>query len=792
MMLAVGVLKGQTALLSTIEAPYPAVQSPVKIAGASYGAGAVAYGPVGTPLILSGKNFGAMGTVLFPGPQKGTTVAATVTSWSSSILFLKVPAGATTGLVYVSNGAKQSNGLPFIVTQGNYTGSCPAFPPANQLEITTASLPNGRLGQSYGVTLNAEGGAPPYSWSLSGGSLPAGLSLGSSSGVISGTPTTVTGEVNLRLKATDSQGQSTEAMLSMAVDSQLLTAGTIYSYTVGADGYDGTGNVTSYTDTVMGKWSFGYDGLSRLMSAIPGTGVPDSYVGQNLCMNYDAFGNQTQASFQQSVCNPTSDAATTSYAANNQISWTAKNSVGTNTHYDTAGNVAYDGNNYYAYDGEGRICAMQSSLYGGGYSAYAYIYDAEGRRVAKGTITPIDPKTQPLTCSMQGFQLTESYTLGAGGEQLTVSGGDGSWKWTNVYGAGKLIATYDINGEHYQLSDPLGTRRMQTSSNGEAELACQSLPFGDQQYCYTVPNAPPTADDATSLHFTGKERDEESGNDYFGARYYASSMGRMLSPDPLFISPERLFDPQLLNLYSYVRNNPLSLIDPTGLDFYLSCQHSDSNSDTCQQVQNGDRKVWVQGQMVDGQFQAADVDMNEQGDPSAGYSDQFGNNYTGTFNESGGVSFTNAATGATSGGSVFIEGSDPTQVSGSGAFSGITGNFFNACGGSCQARGTLSGGTRDDWKNMKDSLVKSSAFKSLLDGLSMAHPLISQQWKDANGYAHLIKAPGDIMDMHFEGASTGAGLQGFILHTVSTIKDMANGNAAHQRSLMTKGTDPDE
>jgi RHS repeat-associated protein len=61
--------------------------------------------------------------------------------------------------------------------------------------------------------------------------------------------------------------------------------------------------------------------------------------------------------------------------------------------------------------------------------------------------------------------------------------------------------------------------------------------------------------------FTGKERDTESGNDYFGARYYASSMGRFMSPDwsakedP--VPYAQLDDPQSLNLYSYVRNNPL-------------------------------------------------------------------------------------------------------------------------------------------------------------------------------------------------------------------------------------------
>jgi RHS repeat-associated protein len=62
-------------------------------------------------------------------------------------------------------------------------------------------------------------------------------------------------------------------------------------------------------------------------------------------------------------------------------------------------------------------------------------------------------------------------------------------------------------------------------------------------------------------HFTGKERDSESGNDYFGARYYSSSMGRFMSPDwSAKVEPvpyAKLDDPQSLNLYQYVGNNPL-------------------------------------------------------------------------------------------------------------------------------------------------------------------------------------------------------------------------------------------
>lgn len=68
--------------------------------------------------------------------------------------------------------------------------------------------------------------------------------------------------------------------------------------------------------------------------------------------------------------------------------------------------------------------------------------------------------------------------------------------------------------------------------------------------------------------YTGKERDTESGNDYFGARYYASSMGRFMSPDwSAQASPVPyavMGDPQSLNLYSYVRNNPLSRRDLDG------------------------------------------------------------------------------------------------------------------------------------------------------------------------------------------------------------------------------------
>ena len=67
--------------------------------------------------------------------------------------------------------------------------------------------------------------------------------------------------------------------------------------------------------------------------------------------------------------------------------------------------------------------------------------------------------------------------------------------------------------------------------------------------------------------FTGKERDAESGLDYFGARYLRKQYGEVhVAQTAATSSMHRLADPQQLNLYMYGKNNPLSITDPTGLD----------------------------------------------------------------------------------------------------------------------------------------------------------------------------------------------------------------------------------
>lgn len=163
--------------------------------------------------------------------------------------------------------------------------------------------------------------------------------------------------------------------------------------------------------------------------------------------------------------------------------------------------------------------------------------------------------------------------------ELTVSGSaPAAPLHTNFFPGGKLLATYDFTGAqglHYALADPLGTKRVQFTINSSGlettELNCLSLPFGNSlNNSFTTDCVPvgTSGADATEHHFTGKERDAESGNDYFGARYYSSSMGRFMSPDwsakaeP--VPYAKLDDPQSLNLYAYVGNNPLTQVDADG------------------------------------------------------------------------------------------------------------------------------------------------------------------------------------------------------------------------------------
>jgi RHS repeat-associated protein len=112
--------------------------------------------------------------------------------------------------------------------------------------------------------------------------------------------------------------------------------------------------------------------------------------------------------------------------------------------------------------------------------------------------------------------------------------------------------------------DWVGSVRTRVDPSGNIISADRNLPFGEGQTEFISG----WGDQDDTIHFTGKERDAESGLDNFGARYYSSTMGRFMSPDwSAVISPVpfgHLENPQSLNLYAYVGNNPMSRTDPDG------------------------------------------------------------------------------------------------------------------------------------------------------------------------------------------------------------------------------------
>lgn len=109
-----------------------------------------------------------------------------------------------------------------------------------------------------------------------------------------------------------------------------------------------------------------------------------------------------------------------------------------------------------------------------------------------------------------------------------------------------------------------------------------------------------------AMVFTGKERDSETGLDYFLARYMSPAQGRFTSPDEPLID-QSPGDPQSWNLYGYVRNNPLRLIDPTGL---------------CSQDSNGSFVDSDQGGTF--QFSGACVQGNTATEPRGSFVDYLG------------------------------------------------------------------------------------------------------------------------------------------------------------------------
>ncbi len=306
----------------------------------------------------------------------------------------------------------------------------------------------------------------------------------------------------------------------------------VYDFHAGNGDNGNVWGITNNRDTSRNQ-SFTYDALNRLTSAQnAGTDcsqrLPDNhteYWGNTY--GYDAWGNLLGKT------------PTKCSAENLSVTAAVSNQLQGGYSYDVAGNMMRDnkGTNY-TYDLENRIS---------GAGGLTYTYDADGNRVEKSD------GGNPPSGTLYWYM-----SLGIVGESDLA----GNLQSEYVFFDGERVARKDFPGKtvSYYFSDQLKTASVITDAIGTIKAESDYYPWGGELQF--------TNNDSNHYKFTGKERDAETGLDYFGARYYSNGLGRFISADwsatPIPVPYADFDDPQSLNQYSYVRNVPTVKVDLDG------------------------------------------------------------------------------------------------------------------------------------------------------------------------------------------------------------------------------------
>jgi RHS repeat-associated protein len=306
-----------------------------------------------------------------------------------------------------------------------------------------------------------------------------------------------------------------------------------YDFHLGNGNNDNVYGITNYRDQTRNQ-VFSYDSLNRLISAqnagtdcsVTLPGGQTKFWGNSY--GYDAWGNLL------------SKTPTKCGGEHLSVTATLKNQL-VGYGYDAAGNMTTDPTDGVTavYDPENRIStATKNNI------ATTYTYDADGNRVEKSSAG-----TGTLYWYMAPGVVAESDPIG-------------NLKSEYVFFNGQRVARRDFpsGAVSYYFSDRLKTTDIVTDAQGNIKNESDFYPWGGELQFL--------ANDSNHYKFTGKERDSETGLDYFGARYYSNGLGRFITPDwgskPTTVPYAHFGNPQTLNLYSYVKNNPTTLGDLDG------------------------------------------------------------------------------------------------------------------------------------------------------------------------------------------------------------------------------------
>lgn len=204
--------------------------------------------------------------------------------------------------------------------------------------------------------------------------------------------------------------------------------------------------------------------------------------------------------------------------------------------YDANGNMTSDGSNCYSYNDANQVSQVKNCS--NNQVIAQYIYDYQGNRIEKKVYTNgnLQQTVYSPTKEYETKKLANNTTQNT----------------SNYYVNSDLVAKKNPNGsKNYYHNDNLGSASVLTDQTGNIVENTTYYPFGDIRSGGTK----------SKYLYTGQENDSETGLDYYNARYYYSHIRRFTQPDTLL--PNQ-YDPQQLNRYSYVGNNPLTYTDPTG------------------------------------------------------------------------------------------------------------------------------------------------------------------------------------------------------------------------------------
>jgi RHS repeat-associated protein len=290
--------------------------------------------------------------------------------------------------------------------------------------------------------------------------------------------------------------------------------------------------VISSGDSVEANWSsYGYDTLNRLnsVSITAGSGTSFSYV-------YDRFGNRLSQTVTQVGAAP--QPQLTFSPATNQITYQGFS-------YDAAGNMTSDGTNTYQYDAQGNMIASNSGT--------KYDYDALNEQIRLTTSGAQAESVFDPWGKMVSVWEANSLNNAQGNHEVIA---------TAYWGATPIESYLPGSGvSHFRYRDWTGSLRLETDGIGNVTLNRVSLPFGDGASNISGSR------DSSYDGFAGYWDGATAATNHAPFREYSNLAGRWMSPDPYDGSYD-ISDPQSLNRYSYVQNNPLTSIDPSGLFRY--------------------------------------------------------------------------------------------------------------------------------------------------------------------------------------------------------------------------------